>query len=92
MSRRNPGELGSQAEQTIDCPKGLLRSSACTGRVLFAHLTNIRTVARLLSALMILVIYCLFELIVGLRVLLYIFRRKTDPVRSRLSRVLGEDA
>jgi hypothetical protein len=43
-------------------------------------------------ALAILAIYCLFEFIVGLRVLLYIFRRKTDPVRSRLSRVLGEDA
>lgn len=46
----------------------------------------------LMIALVILAIYCLFELIVGLRVLLYIFRRKTDPVRSRLSRVLGEDA
>lgn len=46
----------------------------------------------LMIALAILAIYCLFELIVGLRVLLYIFRRKTDPVRSRLSRVLGEDA
>ena len=46
----------------------------------------------LLIVLAILAVYCLFELIVGLRVLLYIFRRKTDPVRSRLSRVLGEDA
>jgi hypothetical protein len=46
----------------------------------------------LLIALAILAVYYLFELIVGLRVLLYIFRRKTDPVRSRLSRVLGEDA
>ena len=46
----------------------------------------------LMIALAFLSIYCLFELIVGLRVLLYIFRRKTDPVRSRLSRVLGEDA
>jgi hypothetical protein len=46
----------------------------------------------LLIALAILVIYCLFELVGGLRVLLYIFRRKTDPVRSRLSRVLGGDA
>ena len=46
----------------------------------------------LMIALAFLAIYCLFELIVGLRVLLYIFRRKTDPVRSRLSRVLGEDA
>lgn len=45
----------------------------------------------LMIALAILAIYCLFELIVGLRVLLYIFRRKNDPVRSRLSRVLGED-
>jgi hypothetical protein len=42
--------------------------------------------------LAILAVYFLFELVVGLRVLLYIFRRKTDPVRSRLSRVLGEDA
>lgn len=42
-------------------------------------------------ALAILSVYCLFELVIGLRVLLYIFRRKTDPVRSRLSRVLGED-
>ena len=46
----------------------------------------------LLIALAILALYCLFELVVGLRVLLYIFRRKTDPVRSRLSRVLGEDS
>lgn len=46
----------------------------------------------LMIALAFLAIYCLFELIVGLRVLLHIFRRKTDPVRSRLSRVLGEDA
>lgn len=45
----------------------------------------------LMIALAILAIYCLFELIVGLRVLLYIFRRKNDLVRSRLSRVLGED-
>ena len=43
-------------------------------------------------ALSILGVYCLFELIVGLRVILYIYRRKTDPVRSRLSRVFGEDA
>jgi hypothetical protein len=42
-------------------------------------------------ALAILAVYFVFELVVGLRVLLYIFRRKTDPVRSRLSRVLGED-
>ena len=46
----------------------------------------------LMIALAVLAVYCLFELIVGLRVLLYIFRRKTDPVRARLSRVLGEDA
>ena len=45
----------------------------------------------LMIALAILAIYCLFELIVSLRVLLYIFRSKNDPVRSRLSRVLGED-
>jgi hypothetical protein len=45
----------------------------------------------LMIALAILAVYCLFELVVGLRVLLYIFRRKIDPVRSRLSRVLGED-
>lgn len=43
-------------------------------------------------ALAILGVYCLFELIVGLRVIFYIYRRKTDPVRSRLSRVFGEDA
>jgi hypothetical protein len=43
-------------------------------------------------ALAILAVYFLFELVVGLRVLIYIFRRKADPVRSRLSRVLGEDA
>ena len=41
--------------------------------------------------LAVLAVYFLFELVIGLRVLLYIFRRKTDPVRSRLSRVLGED-
>lgn len=45
----------------------------------------------LMIVLAIMSIYCLFELVVGLRVLLYIFRRKTDPVRSRLSRVLGEN-
>ena len=45
----------------------------------------------LLVALAILAIYCLCELVIGLRVLFYVFRRKTDPVRSRLSRVLGED-
>ena len=41
--------------------------------------------------LAVLAVYFLFELVIGLRVLLYIFRRKTDPVRSRLSLVLGED-
>ena len=46
----------------------------------------------LMIALAILSVYCLFELVIGLRVLLYIFRRKTDPVRSRLSRLFGEDA
>jgi len=46
----------------------------------------------LMIVLAILSVYCLFEMVVGLRVLLYIFRRKTDPIRSRLSRVLGEDA
>ena len=45
----------------------------------------------LMIALAVLAVYFLFELVIGLRVLLYIFRRKTDPVRSRLSRVLGED-
>ena len=43
-------------------------------------------------ALAIIAVYCLFELIVCLRVLFYVYRRKTDPIRSRLSRVLGEDA
>jgi succinate dehydrogenase/fumarate reductase cytochrome b subunit len=46
----------------------------------------------LLIALAIIVLYFLFEIVVGIRVLLYVFRRKNDPVRSRLSRVLGEDA
>jgi hypothetical protein len=43
-------------------------------------------------AFAIIALYVLFEMIVGLRVLFYVYRRKTDPVRSRLSRVLGEDA
>jgi len=43
-------------------------------------------------ALAILGAYCLFELIVGVRVILYIFRRRNDPIRSRLSHILGEDA
>ena len=46
----------------------------------------------LLIALAILVLYFLFEILVGIRVLVYVIRRKNDPVRSRLSRVLGEDA
>jgi hypothetical protein len=46
----------------------------------------------LLIALAIVAVYFLFEMVVGLRVLFYVYRRKTDPVRSRLSRVLGEDA
>lgn len=45
----------------------------------------------LLIALAIFVVYFLFEMIVGVRVLLYIFRRKNDPIRSRLSHILGED-
>lgn len=45
----------------------------------------------LLIALAIMSVYRLFELVVGLRVLFYVYRRKTDLVRSRLSRVLGED-
>ena len=44
----------------------------------------------LLIALAIIVLYFLFE--IAVRVLLYVFRRKNDPVRSQLSRVLGEDA
>ena len=46
----------------------------------------------LVIALVILAVYCLCELVIGLRVLVYVFRKKTDPVRSRLSRVSGEDA
>ena len=42
-------------------------------------------------ALAILGVYCLFELIVGLRVVLYVIRRSNDPIRSRLSHILGED-
>jgi hypothetical protein len=45
----------------------------------------------LLIALAIVVLYFLFE-IVGVRVLFYICRRKTDLIRSRLSHLLGEDA
>ena len=45
----------------------------------------------LLIALAIIVLYFLFEIIVGVRVLFYVFRRKNDPIRSRLSHILGED-
>ena len=45
----------------------------------------------LLIALAIIVLYSLLELVVCVRVLFYVYRRKNDPVRSRLSRVLGED-
>jgi hypothetical protein len=43
-------------------------------------------------ALAIIALYILFEIVVGIRVIIYILRRRTDPIRSRLSRVLGEDA
>jgi hypothetical protein len=46
----------------------------------------------LLIALAIIVLYFLLELAVCIRVLVYVIRRKNDPIRSRLSRVLGEDA
>jgi hypothetical protein len=46
----------------------------------------------LLIALAIFVLYFLFEIVVGVRVLFYVIRRKNDPVRSRLSYLLGEDA
>jgi len=46
----------------------------------------------LLIALAIIVLYFLFEIVVGIRVLFYVFRRRNDPIRSRLSRLLGEDA
>ena len=42
-------------------------------------------------ALAIIAVYFLFEIIFGVRVLFYIIRRKNDLIRSRLSRVLGED-
>jgi len=45
----------------------------------------------LLIALAIISLYLLFQIIVGVRVLIYVYRRKTDPVRSRLSRLFGED-
>lgn len=43
-------------------------------------------------AFAIIALYFLFEIVVGVRVLFYIIRRKNDPVRSRLSHILGEDA
>lgn len=46
----------------------------------------------LLIALAIFVLYFLFEIVVSIRVFFYVIRRKNDLVRSRLSRVLGEDA
>jgi len=46
----------------------------------------------LLIALAIIVLYFLFEIVVGIRVLFYVFRRRNDPIRSRLSHLLGEDA
>jgi hypothetical protein len=46
----------------------------------------------LLIALAIIALYFLFEVVVGIRVIVYIFRRKNDPIRSRLSHILGEDA
>ena len=36
-------------------------------------------------------LYVLFEIVVCVRVFLYVFRRKNDPIRSRLSHILGED-
>lgn len=42
-------------------------------------------------ALAIIALYFLFEVVVGVRVIFYIFRRKNDPIRSRLSHILGED-
>ena len=46
----------------------------------------------LFLALTIITLYFLFELVVGVRVLFYVYRRRNDPVRSRLSHLLGEDA
>jgi hypothetical protein len=46
----------------------------------------------LLIALAIIVLYFIFEIVVGIRVLFYVFRRKNDSIRSRLSPILGEDA
>ena len=43
-------------------------------------------------ALAIIALYFLLEIIVGVRVLFYVYRRKTDPIRSRLSHILDEDA
>lgn len=45
----------------------------------------------LLIALAIIAVYFLFEVVVAVRVLFYVIRRKNDPIRSRLARVLGED-
>lgn len=45
----------------------------------------------LLIALAIIALYFLFEVVVGIRVIVYIFHRKNDPIRSRLSHILGED-
>ena len=45
----------------------------------------------LLIALAIIALYFLLEIVVGIRVLFYVYRRKNDLIRSRLSRVLGED-
>ncbi len=46
----------------------------------------------LLIALAIIALYFLFELVVGIRVLFYVYRRRNDPIRSRLSHILGKDA
>lgn len=46
----------------------------------------------LFIALAIIALYVLFEILVGVRVLLYVHRRKNDLIRSRLSHILGEDA
>lgn len=43
-------------------------------------------------ALAIIALYVLFEIVVGIRVIFYVLRRRNDPIRSRLSHILGEDA
>lgn len=43
-------------------------------------------------ALAIITLYILFEIVVSVRVLFYVFRRRNDPIRSRLSHLLGDDA